>query len=374
MKSMNFMRILVATLCTIILIGIAGCGGTETETVIETIVQITEPANNTSTQQNTIHILGKVENTDTTMAKVTVNGKEQKANIVNGSFDANITLIDGNNIIKVSVDGVNTQVSITKIKQTTDGSDVPVEKESKIIGKDGAPMVLIPAGEFKMGDAFNEGDRDERPVHTVYLDAFYIDIYEVTNAQYKKFMDATGYKAPYYWNDQNYKAPNNPVVSVSWNDAKAYTDWAGKRLPTEAEWEKAARGTDGRKFPWSNQNFAGDLVNFADRNLDLSWADPKINDGYRFSAPVGSYPKGASPYGVWDMAGNVWEWVADWYDETYYRNALVENPQGPQSGQYHVHRSNSWARTQAGVRAADRKSNPPDRAVDDLGFRCALSP
>ena len=157
----------------------------------------------------------------------------------------------------------------------------PLSKEGKggfKTGKDGAEMVLIPAGEFQMGS--NYGYNDEKPVHTVYLDAFYMDKYEVTNALYKKFMDATGHKAPAYWNDSSYNAPDQPVLGVSWNDAKAYAEWAGKRLPTEAEWEKAARGgLVGKKYPW------GDSISHDDANYGGTGGKDKW-DG---TSPVGSF-------------------------------------------------------------------------------------
>jgi formylglycine-generating enzyme required for sulfatase activity len=319
----------------------------------ETIVRITEPANNTSTQQNTIHVIGKVENTDATKVQIMVNDKEQQqANILYGSFDATITLTDGNNIIKVSVDGVIAQVNITKIKQTVGGKE--------IIGKDGALMVLIPAGEFQMGDSFNEGDSDERPVHTVYLDAFYIDKYEVTNAQYKKFMDATGYKAPYYWNDSTWNAPNNPVVGVSWYDSKAYADWAGERLPTEAEWEKSARGgLVGKRYPWGD-NITHDDANYWEKGGKDIWS---------YTSPVGSFaPNG---YGLYDMAGNVWEWCADWWGSNYYATSPKSNPKGPDSGDYKVFRGGSWYLSSY-LRTASRNYFDPTYAHYGLsiGFRC----
>jgi sulfatase modifying factor 1 len=249
------------------------------------------------------------------MVQVAVNGKEQQANIVNGLFDADITLIDGNNIVKISVDGVSAEINITKIKQTTGGSE--------IIGKDGVKMALIPAGEFQMGS--NDGEDNEKPIHTVYLDAFHIDIYEVTNAQYKKFMDATGYKAPYYWSYPDYNAPNNPVVAVRWEDAKAYADWAEKRLPTEAEWEKAARGgLAGKMYPWGN------TVTHDNANDDGTGG----KDVWEYTSPVGSFaPNG---YGLYDMAGNVFEWCADFSDNNYYANSPKSNPTGPASGEYRI--------------------------------------
>jgi sulfatase modifying factor 1 len=231
-----------------------------------------------------------------------------------------------------------------------------VNQKSKI-GKDGAPMVLIPAGEFQMGS--NDGDDDEKPVHTVYLDAFYMDVYEVTNALYKKFMDATGHKAPVYWNDSGYNAPNQPVVGVTWHDAKAYAGWAGKRLPTEAEWEKAARGgLAGKKYPW------GDSITHDDANF--SGAVGK--DGWDVSAPVGSFaPNG---YGLYDMAGNVREWCADWYDEDYYSKSPRRNPTGPRSGTYCVLRGGSWYNSYFHLRVASRYREESMGTYYNVGFRC----
>lgn len=200
---------------------------------------------------------------------------------------------------------------------------------NEIIGKDGAPMVLIPAGEFEMGS--NDGEDDEKPVHTVYLDAFYMDKHEVTNEQYKKFMDATKYKAPRYWYLPNFCAPNHPVVGISWDDANEYCRWAGKRLPTEAQWEKAARGgLGGRKYPW------GDEITHNNANY---WGTGG-KDKWEHTSPVGSFaPNG---HGLYDMAGNVWEWCADWYDGNYYVNSSKLNPMGPSSGSSRVLRGASW--------------------------------
>jgi formylglycine-generating enzyme required for sulfatase activity len=249
-----------------------------------------------------------------------------------------------------------------------------------IVGNDGAEMVLVPAGEFIMR---GEGYDDANPRHQVYLDAFYIDKYEVTNAHFQQFVQVTGFRtqAERAGASATWRAPQgvetsiaglgqHPVVHVSQEDAKAYCTWAGKRLPTEAEWEKAARGTDGRIYPWGNQ-FDGKLANFCDRNCKYGWRDSAANDGYLYTAPVGSYEGGKSPYGAYDMAGNVWEWVADWYDANYYRNSPARNPKGPASGDQAVLRGGGWNGFALGVRAPARNRFAPALQNDNVGFRCA---
>jgi formylglycine-generating enzyme required for sulfatase activity len=230
-------------------------------------------------------------------------------------------------------------------------------------------MVYVPAGEFIMGS--DEGDSDERPVHTVYLDAFYIDKTEVTNAQYRTCVEAEACGAPSdttYYDKADYA--QHPVVYVSWNDADAYCQWAGKRLPTEAEWEKAARETDGRKYPWGN-TFDGGRLNFCDLNCESDHKDTEADDGYARTAPMGSYPAGASPYGALDMAGNVWEWVADWYDSDYYSQSPGRNPPGPDSGTLRVLRGDLWGSAPNAVRCANRHGGTPDFRYHSRGFRCA---
>jgi len=252
-------------------------------------------------------------------------------------------------------------------------------------GKDNAEMVYIPAGESTAGEA--------PAARTIYLDAFWMDRFEVTYAQFQQFVDATGYKSEAEkqgWGFEyvdawrrvegiSWRAPRGagsivqptlPVVLVTWNDAHAYCAWAGKRLPTEAEWEKAARGTDARVFPWGNQ-WDGTRLNFCDANCAYAWKDASVNDRYAEAAPVGSYAANASPYGVLDLAGNVWEWVADWFDADYPRTMPARNPTGPATGQLKVLRGGAWSIDASYARATSRLAQMPEYCERSVGFRCA---
>lgn len=226
--------------------------------------------------------------------------------------------------------------------------------------RDNAPMVLIPAGEFVMGSG--AGEPDEQPPHRVYLDAFYIDRYEVTVSRYAKFLSQENPELPFLWHDAT-KGSNleKPVIGIDWFDAWEYCQWAGKRLPTEAEWEKAARGTDGRIYPWGNDSPDGARSNFGKRQ----------GKAYERLTEVGSYAHGRSLYGVDDLAGNVWEWVADRYHESYYRDSPINNPQGPDSGPLRVLRGGAWNNQVEQLRASNRGGYPPDARRNDFGFRCA---
>ena len=246
---------------------------------------------------------------------------------------------------------------------------------------DGMVMVYVPAGEFLMGsgDADGLAEDNEKPQHTVYLGAYWIDRTEVTNAQYRKCVEAGACRepeCPYSWGHESaYNAPDHPVVCVSWYDARAYAAWVGGWLPTEAEWEKAARGTDGRIYPWGDE-FDGNRLNYCDRNCTKGDIDTSVDDGYVVTAPVGSYLSGTSPYGALDMAGNVWEWVADWYDAEYYGRSPARNPQGPASGDYRVLRGGDFGgNAVADARCACRLSawNPLDRYWH-FGFRVMAVP
>jgi len=285
---------------------------------------------------------------------------------------------------------------------------------------DGMVMVYVPAGEFKMGAPGLEWIRwpqskrelkrmyyrpflftDEIPQHSVYLDAFWIDKTEVTVAMFRRFVGATGYittaesqgwgkpwtEGPkeQEWskvNGTDWQHPygpesiaddNHPVTQVSWEDAAAYCKWVGGQLPTEAQWEKASRGTDGRMWPWGN-TFDGIHVSSCDSQCPIErWKDDSFDDSYPFTAPAGSFPTGASPYGALDMAGNLWEWVADWYKEDYYQNSPYKNPIGPASGNLRTMRGGSWFDTDVWVTCIVRHQNPSWDRYSDVGFRCVVS-
>lgn len=225
-------------------------------------------------------------------------------------------------------------------------------------------MVTVPAGSFVRGTLV--GGFDEQPPRDIYLDAFEIDRYEVTNHQYGLFVAAIGHRkagppSRYAKNMGKMRGPNQPVVYVSWDDADQYCRWKGKRLPTEAEWEKAMRGPDGRLWPWGNDERPG----------GANWA--RIQDGYEVTARVGSFEADKSPYGVMDGAGNVMEWVADWYSETYYRDSTDHNPLGPEFGAFRVLRGGGYTTTGADIRITSRSKMVPDFRDETIGFRCAKS-
>ena len=259
-----------------------------------------------------------------------------------------------------------------------------------IVGKDGAEMVLIPADEFEMG---SDRHPTTKPVHTVYVDAFYIDKYEVTVGQYNQFVGATGHRPLPDWVSKYSPTDQHPVVGVTWHDAIAYAKWAGKRLPTEAEWEKAARGgLVGKRYAWGDAAPDGTQCNFADKSLsevwdkerkpEDNWADKNIDDGYVYTAPVGSYPPNG--YGLYDMGGNVTEWCFDAFDENFYANSPPRNPIADiliQDGENNivainklrVMRGGSWFHFPSGIWIAHRLGVDPKHTAHDRGFRCAKS-
>ncbi|MDI3463849.1 MAG: protein of unknown function DUF323 [Nitrospira sp.] len=240
---------------------------------------------------------------------------------------------------------------------------LPASKETDLV-----PMITIPAGEFLMGSPEGKGRADEWPQQSVYLEEFAIDQVEVTNERYMAFVKSTGHQNP----------PNPygtgpllsvkgleqlPVVQTTWYDAKAYCAWAKKRLPTEAEWEKAARGTDGRIYPWGNEQPTAKRSNF-----DREWEDEHTLHA------VGSLPDGDSPYGVKDMAGNVREWVSDWYDPAYYKDAPKRNPHGPDTkGVVRSIRGGSWHSPASDITTSARGRGGFALQTHGTGFRCARS-
>ena len=233
-------------------------------------------------------------------------------------------------------------------------------------------MCLIPAGYFTMGS-----DNDlpnEAPAHKIYLDAYYIGKMEVTNAEYHQFWVENGgvgsehtpisYNGKFgTWPRIAKTKPNHPVIGVSWHSAVAYATWRGMRLPTEAEWEKAARGTKARRWPWGN-TFT-QRINGATVHANI-WRQSNAHP-----QPVGAYPTGVSPYGTHDMAGNVWEWVTDWYSETYYRHSPDRNPKGPEVGSRRVVRGGSWLNREKLARCSTRIGQYPAIGTSFIGFRLA---
>lgn len=237
------------------------------------------------------------------------------------------------------------------------GTTAPVraaEPEVPVVRPTTGGMVAVPAGTFTMGTPFGDGFPDESPEHAVAVSAFEIDAREVTVGEF----EASPYTLPRQpeWN----WGRDQPVVNVTHAEAAEYCEWAGKRLPTEAEWERAARGPDGRQFPW------GPAFNVGKVNSGVD------GDGHAHAAPVGSFREGASPYGALDMAGNVWEWVADWYDDDYYARAPGEDPQGPERGTFRVVRGGSFeGAASLNVRAAVRMPLKGSSRRENVGFRCA---
>ena len=275
-----------------------------------------------------------------------------------------------------------------------------IRAKSKI-DKNFPEMVFVKGGTFQMGS--NDGYSEEKPVHTVTVDDFYIGKYEVTVAEFEKFINATNYQTDadkggnswvytnsewkeedgvnWRYDAKGDKRPrsdyNHPVIHVSWNDAVAYCNWLKKttgkafRLPTEAEWEYAAGGGNkSNGYKWAGINSESSLyryANFADKNTDFSWATKSQNDNYTYTAPVGEYSP--NELGIYDMTGNVWEWCSDWYDSDYYENSPRNNPQGASSGIFRVLRGGSCNIKPNDCRVARRHRNPPTFRSSNIGFR-----
>jgi formylglycine-generating enzyme len=222
-----------------------------------------------------------------------------------------------------------------------------------------AEMIFIPPGKFDMGSNI-AGKEDENPEHKVTLKGYYIDKFEVTNMQFKDFIDVTDRRPPIHWRSRTFPDPrkgNHPVVNITWTDAEAYAEWIGKRLPTEAEWERAARGDHGNEYPWG-KSCSPDFTNFA------------TPDGS--TSPVDKYVRGVSEHKVWDMCGNVGEWVQDWYDAKYYTRTPDANPMGPENGHQRIYRGGGYHCLRMDIRCAARHFTLPTSSQMYIGFRCAM--
>jgi formylglycine-generating enzyme required for sulfatase activity len=262
---------------------------------------------------------------------------------------------------------------------------------------DGMTMVFVPSGEFTMGIDYlglryalelcketgmgpavckGETFADEMPAHPVKLDPFWIDLTEVTNQQYERCVQDQSCSPPFemssytresYFGDPLYS--DYPVVWITQDQAAAYCSWTGGRLPTEAEWEYAARGPESRTFPWG-EDFEPDRANYCDAACAAGPNDPSYDDGYPETAPVGSFPTGVSWCGALDMAGNVREWVADWFG--YFSADQQVNPQGPVEGETHIPKGGCWLDTPEDLRSSNRGQNTPDYTRHKVGFRCVM--
>lgn len=236
-------------------------------------------------------------------------------------------------------------------------------------------MAFIPSGKFTRGSAPQQAQKiclknndpckekwfqDEEPIHSVKLDSYFIDIHEVTQKDYYRVMVK---------NPSDFQGLNLPVERVTWFEAMGYCKKIGKRLPTEAEWEWAAKGGTHWAFAWGN-DAESNRANFCDRSCEKRWREKQFEDGYSYTAPVGSYP--ANGYGLYDMAGNVYEWVMDWYQEDYYEKTPYDNPKGPKKGNRKVIRGGSWINYSVGVRPSDRTDAKPSDKNNFVGFRCAI--
>jgi formylglycine-generating enzyme required for sulfatase activity len=263
---------------------------------------------------------------------------------------------------------------------TSNNTDEHLLSPKEFVDSKGVAMALVASGKFLMGS--DQGNIDAQPSHSVYLDAYYMDIYETTNSEYRDCMDSGACSHPgettsypdlnnYY---ENSSFDNYPVININWYMAASYCSWRGARLPTEAEWENAARGTDSNTFPWGN-NFLCNKGNFDDETeFDVYTVSGGANcDTYRDISPVGSFENGRSLYGIYDMAGNVWEWVADYYSGNYYTNSPSSNPAGPSSGQYKVLRGGSWAVGDEFAKSFTRHKVDPLGIDPSIGVRCVSS-
>ncbi|MGP0591911.1 SUMF1/EgtB/PvdO family nonheme iron enzyme [Nitrospira sp. T9] len=273
--------------------------------------------------------------------------------------------------------------------------DLPGAVESALSGNDDVPMILIPAGEFRMGSTENQissllkdfegiqfnAFQAEIPQRQISLKAYYLDQYEVSYRHYRAFLESTGRAAPAFWENERFHKPDHPVLGVTWYDATAYCTWAGKRLPTEAEWEYAARGPQGYAYPWGNSwdpqrtNTASYWAgkNFSSMAKWGEWMQTALDRGKAGPLEVGTFSNGVSPFDIHDMAGNISEWVFDWYTPYENQPTLIHNPNGADSGTMKVHRGGSWSVSSIFARSTYRARENPEKRSPYIGIRCAKS-
>ena len=258
------------------------------------------------------------------------------------------------------------QDAVVQVRSRQEELDLQMEdyeqrRESLLPEANKRRMVFIEGGQFTMGGREEDSPDNERPSHPIHLSEVYLDAYPVTNQDYREFVNCMGQNTPIHWQRGTYPTgmARHPVVNVSWHDAKAYATWMGARLPTEAEWEKAARGSDERLYPWGNRFVDGE----------------RCNSGGMVGTtlPVDEFPLGRSPYGIWDMAGNVYEWCEDYYEAEYYKFSPATNPKGPEGGQERVIRGGFFSETRPNVRTTHRNSAPENHTRENVGFRLAVS-
>lgn len=235
------------------------------------------------------------------------------------------------------------------------------QRQKALPGANKRLMVHVPSGPFTMGGRDEESPRAERPAHTVFLNDYYIARFPTTNQEYREFVQCTGHRIPIHWQRGTFPTGTgkHPVVNVSWTDAAAFAKWRGARLPTEAEWEKAARGDDERPYPWGPRFTEGERCNG--------------NNQVGMTTPVDEFPEGRSECGVWDLCGNAYEWCHDFYDEEYYKNSPTTNPKGPEGGQERVVRGGCYMESRAGLRATHREGVVEVTTRDTIGFRIAMN-
>lgn len=270
----------------------------------------------------------------------------------------------------IRMNRIRSDAKAARIRQTS-SVKIPAPDPSRFshlrvatLGASGAPMVYIKGGTFWMGTQEEAGEYDEKPVREVRILPYFIDLYEVSNTHYQKFVKRTHryqQEVMIFFDDVAFLfEPGFPAVGVSWFDALAYCAWDGKRLPTEAEWEYAARGGDQRQFPWG-ETFLEGYANIRGEE-----------DGFAYTAPVGSFEAGRSAFGLYEMSGNVSEWVFDWYDEFFYKEGQVTLPVGPDTGIAKVHRGGAWDSVATDTRTSKRFATAPGRKEATIGFRCAM--